>query len=173
MRAPARTRYSPPTLRHARITLPTRNFSSSRAAFDQQNFHRKESFRSRLNTALKGTRIKWEPIPIALGIGFLGAFQLYRIQRREKHTKADDNGELPSEVAVDNQGRPKKRERIRPSGPWSVQVMSTLPLKALSRLWGRFNEIDIPYYFRVPGFKLYSFIFGVKSVSPSDEQVHD
>jgi hypothetical protein len=44
----------------------------------------------------------------------------------------------------------------------SVQVMSTLPLKALSRLWGRFNEIDIPYYFRVPGFKLYSFIFGVK-----------
>jgi phosphatidylserine decarboxylase len=44
----------------------------------------------------------------------------------------------------------------------SVQVMSTLPLKALSRLWGRFNEIDIPYYLRVPGFKLYSFIFGVK-----------
>lgn len=43
-----------------------------------------------------------------------------------------------------------------------VQIMSTLPLKALSRLWGRFNEIDIPYYFRVPGFKLYSFIFGVK-----------
>jgi phosphatidylserine decarboxylase len=49
--------------------------------------------------------------------------------------------------------------------------MSTLPLKALSRLWGRFNEIDIPYYFRVPGFKLYSFIFGVKSVlsKPRDE----
>ena len=46
----------------------------------------------------------------------------------------------------------------------SVQIMSTLPLKALSRLWGRFNEIDIPYYFRVPGFKLYSFIFGVKLV---------
>jgi phosphatidylserine decarboxylase len=43
--------------------------------------------------------------------------------------------------------------------------MSTLPLKALSRLWGRFNEIDIPYYFRVPGFKLYSFIFGVKLAS--------
>jgi hypothetical protein len=44
----------------------------------------------------------------------------------------------------------------------SVQVMSTLPLKAVSRLWGRFNEIDIPYYLRVPGFKLYSWIFGVK-----------
>jgi phosphatidylserine decarboxylase len=111
---------------------------------------------------LKKTKIKWEPIPIALGIGFLGAFQLYRIQRREKHTQAGANKDLPDEVTVDPQGRPKKRERIRPSGPWSVQVMSTLPLKAVSRLWGRFNEIDIPYYFRVPGFKLYSWVFGVK-----------
>jgi len=47
-----------------------------------------------------------------------------------------------------------------------VQVMSTLPLKAMSRLWGKFNELDIPYYLRVPGFKLYSFIFGVKLVKP-------
>ncbi len=43
-----------------------------------------------------------------------------------------------------------------------VQVMSTLPLKAVSRIWGRFNELEIPYYLRVPGFKLYSWIFGVK-----------
>lgn len=43
-----------------------------------------------------------------------------------------------------------------------VQVMSTLPLKAVSRVWGRFNELEIPYYLRVPGFKLYSWIFGVK-----------
>lgn len=43
-----------------------------------------------------------------------------------------------------------------------VQVMSTLPLKAMSRIWGKFNELQIPYYLRVPGFKLYSFIFGVK-----------
>ena len=39
--------------------------------------------------------------------------------------------------------------------------MSTLPLKAISRVWGKFNEIDIPYYLRVPGFKLYGWIFGV------------
>ena len=43
-----------------------------------------------------------------------------------------------------------------------VQVMSLLPLKALSRIWGRLNEIEIPYYLRVPGFTLYSWIFGVK-----------
>ena len=45
-----------------------------------------------------------------------------------------------------------------------VQVMSTLPLKGISRIWGRFNELQIPYYLRVPGFKLYSWIFGVKYV---------
>ena len=43
--------------------------------------------------------------------------------------------------------------------------MSTLPLKAISRLWGKFNELQIPYYLRIPGFKLYSFIFGVKYVT--------
>lgn len=164
MRAPLRPRFQTPTHRQARLSVPSRTFSSTRATYEQ-NFHRKESFRSRLNSALKNTKIKWEPIPIALGVGFLGAFQLYRIQRREKHTEAErQNGE---EGAVDNQGRPKKRERIRPSGPWTVQVMSTLPLKALSRVWGRFNEIDIPYYLRVPGFKLYSWIFGVKSATIS------
>jgi phosphatidylserine decarboxylase len=144
----ASVRRRPAALPHC--ARASRNFSSSRPLH--------ESFRSRLGAALGKTKIKWEPIPIALGVGFLGAFQLYRIQRREKHTQTElDRGE-----DVDQQGRPKKRERIRPSGPWTVQVMSTLPLKALSRLWGRFNEVDIPYYLRVPGFKLYSFIFGVK-----------
>lgn len=122
VRAHPRPRFNSPSLCHARITAPSRSFSSSRTAFDQQNFHRKESFRSRLNAALKNTKIKWEPIPIALGIGFLGAFQLYRIQRREKHTDAGANKDLPDEVSVDSQGRPKKRERIRPSGPWLVNA---------------------------------------------------
>lgn len=48
-----------------------------------------------------------------------------------------------------------------PSPPRQVQIMSTLPLKAMSRLWGKFNEIPIPYYLRIPGFKLYALIFGV------------
>jgi phosphatidylserine decarboxylase len=147
--------------RHPHLSSHARNFSSCRPLFDKQNFHRKESFRSRLNAALKNTKVKWEPIPIALGVGFLGAFQFYRVQRREKHTQSQRD-EDEKENGLDQQGRPKKRERIRPSGPWTVQIMSTLPLKALSRLWGRFNELTIPYYLRVPGFKFYSFIFGVK-----------
>ena len=43
-----------------------------------------------------------------------------------------------------------------------VQIMSTLPLKAVSRIWGQFNELPIPFYLRVPGFKIYSWIFSVK-----------
>lgn len=42
-----------------------------------------------------------------------------------------------------------------------MQVLSTLPLKALSYYWGKFNEIPLPIFLRVPGFKLYSWIFGV------------
>ncbi|KAF2010845.1 phosphatidylserine decarboxylase [Aaosphaeria arxii CBS 175.79] len=50
--------------------------------------------------------------------------------------------------------------------------MSTLPLKALSRVWGRFNELNIPYYLRVPGFKLYSFIFGVNLSEVEEPDLH-
>ncbi|KAF2714933.1 phosphatidylserine decarboxylase, partial [Pleomassaria siparia CBS 279.74] len=169
-RAPIRTIYPGLAFRsaHTRLSSSSRTFSSSRPCFKYGNSHRKESFRSRLNAALKNTKVKWEPIPIALGVGFLGVWQLYRVQRREKHTQAerDENRE------TDHQGHPKKRERIRPSGPWQVQIMSTLPLKALSRVWGRFNELTIPYYLRVPGFKLYSFIFGVNLSEVAEPDLH-
>lgn len=112
--AALRARQPQPVHVHARLP---RHFSSSRPCFDQR-FHRKESFRSRLNAALKNTKIKWEPIPIALGVTFLGVWQMYRIQRRETHTQRDPGDD--TETVVDQQGRPKKRERIRPSGPWYV-----------------------------------------------------
>ncbi|PSN74290.1 phosphatidylserine decarboxylase [Corynespora cassiicola Philippines] len=161
-RATVPYRYPRPALRRpcVRPSHASRPFSSTS--------HRKENFRSRLNSALKNTKIKWEPIPIALGVTFLGAFQLYRIQRRDQHTQTNGDGNGENE----NGARPKPRERIRPSGPWTVQIMSTLPLKALSRLWGRFNELDIPYYLRVPGFKLYSFIFGVNLDEVEEPDLH-
>lgn len=158
----------------------TRCFSTTLKRSEQHN-HRKESFRSRLSDALGKTEIKWYPIPVGLGVGFLGFLQFYRSQQREKRRQEEEaarsGGEDGSAV-----GRPKKRDRIRPEGPWyiwsrkqswtyilmlgrQVQIMSTLPLKAISRVWGRFNEMQIPYYLRVPGFKLYGWIFGVKSVS--------
>jgi phosphatidylserine decarboxylase len=50
--------------------------------------------------------------------------------------------------------------------------MSTLPLKAISRLWGQFNELTIPYYLRVPGFKLYSWVFGVNLDEVAEPDLH-
>ncbi|KAL8991535.1 MAG: hypothetical protein Q9177_000072 [Variospora cf. flavescens] len=123
-------------------------------------------FRTRLRTALQRTKIEWRPIPITLGVGFLGAIQFYRIRKRER-AKQD------AEEEEDRQShRPAKRKRIRPSGPWQVQVMSTLPLKAVSRWWGRFNELQIPYYLRVPGFRLYSWIFGVNLAEAAESDLH-
>ncbi|KAI9701065.1 MAG: phosphatidylserine decarboxylase 1 [Candelina mexicana] len=102
---------------------------------------------------------------------------LYRVRQREKLRLAEEEREHATKEGQGNGdadgGRPKKRKRIRPSGPWQVQVMSTLPLKAVSRLWGRFNELQIPYYLRVPGFRLYSWIFGVNLAEASEPDLHN
>lgn len=158
--------------------LPRRLPFSSRS-YSESSRPDNGPFRTRLRTALRKTKIEWRPIPITLGIGFLGAIQFYRVRKREQAKEEDEQEERRQQSH-----KPAKRKRIRPSGPWSVQsshsihisllskadmvvprqvqVMSTLPLKAVSRLWGRFNELEIPYYLRVPGFRLYSWIFGVK-----------
>ncbi len=127
-------------------------FGTSRQWREQQR-KQEEAFSSRLGKAWRSTKVQWKPIPIGLGIAFLGLFQLWRIQRREERAQLAEAQKGP---------RPPKRARIRPSGGgWQVSIMSTLPLKAISRVWGRFNELTIPYYLRVPGFKLYGWIFGV------------
>ncbi|KAK8177704.1 phosphatidylserine decarboxylase-domain-containing protein [Phyllosticta citrichinensis] len=154
---------SPP--RQLRFSPPNRSFTASARHFHQRG---KQSFRDKLNDSLAKTKIEWKPIPIALGVGFLGVFQFFRIQRDEKQQQADAESEYR-----DDDGRPPRRQRVRPSGPWQVQVMSTLPLKAVSRLWGRFNELEIPYSLRVPGFKLYSWIFGVNLDEVEDPDLHN
>ncbi|PHH78941.1 hypothetical protein CDD80_5973 [Ophiocordyceps camponoti-rufipedis] len=138
-------------------------------------------FSKRLGEALRRSRIQWYQIPVGLGVAFLGVLQINKVISRELETDA---------------AQQKQRPKARPEGPWhvnprrrassavcilwnkadtrfrQVQVMSTLPLKAISRLWGRFNELTIPYYLRVPGFKLYSFIFGVNLDEVSEPDLH-
>ncbi|KAG0640402.1 phosphatidylserine decarboxylase-domain-containing protein [Tuber brumale] len=62
---------------------------------------------------------------------------------------------------------------VRPMGPWQVHVLSTLPLKVLSYYWGRFNEIPLPRALRVPGFKLYAWIFGVDLAEVEKEDLRE
>lgn len=157
---------------HRRGAPKTRNYSSSQRQRQQQQSHQddREPFRKRLRTSLDNTQIVWRPIPIALGIAFLGVFQLYRSQVQEQQ-RIDDEWARRNEY--DGEGRPSRRHRIAPSGPWTVQIMSTLPLKALSRIWGQFNSLDIPYYLRVPGFKLYGWVFGVNFDEIEEPDLHN
>lgn len=143
--------------------LQKRLLSRSRSLREEKRHSGQESFSSRLGKAWKDTKIEWKPIPIGLGIAFLGVLQFARVSQRESEHDVQTEGDGK---------RPPKRQRIYPTGGWQVQIMSTLPLKAISRLWGRFNELTIPYYLRVPGFKLYGWIFGVNFSEVAEPDLH-
>lgn len=106
----------------------SRLFSSSTKLYRQQPNH-KESFGTRLRKALSETKIKWYPIPVGLGIGFIGLAQLYRVNEREKARREEEweddgyvrsTGSGGSGSEGESEGRPKRRERIKPTGPWFV-----------------------------------------------------
>lgn len=99
-------------------------FSSAVKLYQQQGGY-KDSFGKRLRKALGETKIKWYPIPVGLGIGFLGLGQLYRVNEREKAALALEDDAYANIIGSGEnsnnegqRGRPKRRERIRPTGPW-------------------------------------------------------
>jgi hypothetical protein len=115
-----------------------REFSSSTKLYKQRPEY-KDSFGTRLRKALGETKIKWYPIPVGVGIGFLGLVQFYRINEREKARRADEEeeeaylktvGRENGDGSSGREGRPKRRERIRPTGPWFVPSES-LPSEAI------------------------------------------
>lgn len=95
---------------------PFHRFSTSARA-RQEQYQNRGPFNTRLRIALRTTKIQWKyRIPIGLGIGFLGTAQFYRVQQREKKRQRSERDALES--TEDEQHKPRKRERIRPSGPW-------------------------------------------------------
>lgn len=105
-----------PVLRAPRIRTAYRTFS---AAPSRQNQQQKDPFRTRLRTAWRDTKVQWYAIPTAAGIAFLGARQLYKVSENEK-AKIEEEKEAAFQDNGENgeNGRPRKRKRIRPSGPW-------------------------------------------------------
>jgi len=110
-----------------------RPFSASPKLHRQHNS--KESFGTRLRRALKDTKITWYPIPAALGIGFLGFSQVYKKREEARRREEDlgDDGYVRNTGSKDESGnsqseggRPKKRERIRPTGPWYARPSTKL-----------------------------------------------
>ena len=69
----------------------SRLFSSSPYCLRQQKY-RVETFSFKLKKALRDTKIQWRPIPIGLGIAFLGVFQLYRTKKDNSERKEDEDG---------------------------------------------------------------------------------
>jgi len=161
-----RGRPQPCSLCKKRVASPKTAFhtSSRRGAPDPGD---RGPFRTRLRTALRNTKIQWYTIPVSVGIGFLGGLQFYRTSQREKQRIEDEE-----DAEAERTGRPRRRPRVRPTGPLAVHISYWLPLKAMSRAWGWFNSIDIPYYFRVPGFKLYSWVFGVNLSEVEEQDLH-
>lgn len=51
-----------------------------------------------------------------------------------------------------------------------VHVIGALPLRTISRMYGAFNSVELPVWFRVPGYRFYSWIFGANldECDPSD-----
>lgn len=95
---------------------PSQRFSTSARA-GQEHYQNKKSFGSRLRTALRKTKVQWKyRIPVGLGIGFLGVAQFYRVQEREKKRHQKEQDALES--SEDSKSRPRRRKRVRPSGPW-------------------------------------------------------
>ncbi|KAH3678193.1 hypothetical protein WICMUC_001622 [Wickerhamomyces mucosus] len=52
-------------------------------------------------------------------------------------------------------------KNVKPSTTWGVFCYSTLPLNAMSRLWGQVNSIVLPIWLREPGYRFYGYMFGV------------
>jgi phosphatidylserine decarboxylase len=111
-------------------------FFSTSGRLHRKQADYKESFGTRLRKALGETKIKWYPIPVGVGIGFLGLGQLYRVNEREKARRrqeelSDDgsvrfSGSGRDEDGREPGGRPRRRERIKPTGPWFVSGLHTL-----------------------------------------------
>lgn len=98
--------------------------TSARLGKDGGN-HDKGPFNSRLHTAWRKTKIDWKPIPVGLGIGFLGAVQFYRVREREKRRRKEEEEDISNRLKDDgdDNSKPKKRKRIRPSGPWYASIL--------------------------------------------------
>ncbi|KAI5841794.1 phosphatidylserine decarboxylase [Morchella snyderi] len=152
--APLAARRSP-TATALPLPLP-RHFSATPPPQHQRYPRRPPSFFARARHSWNDTKVEWYTIPVGLGILVVA---LSHLRKRDSSTSTSTSTSASQE------------KPIRPMGAWQVQVLSTLPLKALSYYWGVFNEIPLPAPLRVPGFKLYAWIFGVNLAEAGEDDL--
>jgi phosphatidylserine decarboxylase len=83
-------------------------------------------------------------------IGFIFYGMSVKLYYHGRVGKVEDEDEEEEENQID----------VRPTHSWTFFCYSTLPLNALSRLWGQVNSIELPVWLRAPGYKFYAYCFG-------------
>lgn len=136
-------------LRNRTALIWNRRFSSK--SFIEQK-HQSEEFARRIpnsDARFPNSMVKWAVltgVTIAIGTIFL--------RTQNKKRKVDDIEEENGSVT--------EGQSIRIfDNNWLFFCYSTLPLNAISRLWGRVNSLTLPVWLRPWGYKFYSFLFGV------------
>ncbi|KAG4301865.1 hypothetical protein PCK1_001841, partial [Pneumocystis canis] len=108
------------------------------------------SWISRLRERWQQTRIEWTSIPLSVGIAYIALVHYKNVRKRS--SELSYSGEDVSDENIDND--------ISICGFWQFYILKLLPLKALSRIWGKCSEVMLPIWLRAPVYKLYAWIFG-------------
>ena len=94
-------------------------------------------------------KMKWFWIPVPAGIAYICAQHVYRMKQREMEGGTVMGKRSPDEVyESDNE--------------FLITVLSQLPSRLGSRLWGVVHRWTVPVFMREPLYKLYSTCFGCK-----------
>lgn len=135
-------------IRNGRLGILSERMISGRLMWS--GYFPKRLWVSRLRERWKHIRIEWCSIPLSVGIAYI-AFVHYKDVRR-RYGRLERSGE----AVLDNVGE----SEVSVSGFWQFYILKSLPLKAFSRIWGKFSEITLPVWLRVPVYKFYAWIFG-------------
>ncbi|KAH9454522.1 hypothetical protein Pst134EB_014598 [Puccinia striiformis f. sp. tritici] len=110
---------------------------------------------NQLKLRLKNTKTNWKPIPIWIGASLLGVLTYIKKTQSTQETE---------EQSTTND------RTVKIEGPWQVHVLGALPLRSISRIYGLLNSYTLPIWARVPGYKFYSWLFGVNL---DEAEIHD
>ncbi|PVU85323.1 hypothetical protein BB560_007063 [Smittium megazygosporum] len=110
-----------------------------------QQFGLKRANYSSSTNSEKDPEKGWFWIPVKYGIASIALLQLYHVLRNEFSQEGELNHDEKAQNVIE--------------GPWQIQLYVTLPLRAVSRLFGAFNELEIPNFLRKPLLSFYCFLF--------------
>ncbi|KAJ1953694.1 phosphatidylserine decarboxylase 1, partial [Linderina pennispora] len=100
----------------------------------------------------------WYWIPVGVGLTYIAFQRLYHIE---------------ADLAEDQKRQQQAVHGVAVAGPWQLHVLSALPLKAMSRLFGSFNELEIPGPLRTPLLRLYAWVFGCNLGEMKDPELRN